>query len=46
MKFGYSQPSGYRGDVVKNCGRTTKPFFTISSPGALGSGELKLLYFV
>ena len=26
-------------------GRTTEPAYTISSPGAFGSGELKKLFF-
>ena len=42
----------FRGEVVWNCGRTdghtaddgrtTEPAYTISSPGAFGSGELKI----
>ena len=46
MKFGCNQPSSFRGEVVCNCGltdgRTTEPAYTISSPGAFGSGELKM----
>ena len=40
MNFGYNQPSGFRGEVVGNCGRTTddmladrrttEPAYTIS----------------
>ena len=53
MKFGCNWPSSFRGEVVCNCGRmtddgrrttdgrTTEPAYTISSPGAFGSGELK-----
>ena len=52
MKFGCNRPSSFRGEVVWNCGRTTdrrttdgrrttEPAYTISSPGAFGSGELK-----
>ena len=50
MKFGYNWPSSFRGEVVWNCWRTTtddgrrrttEPAYTISSPGAFGSGELK-----
>ena len=41
MKFGCNRPSSFR-EVVWNCGRrTTEPAYTISSPGAFGSGELK-----
>ena len=48
MKFGCNRPSSFRGEVVCNCGRTTdrrrttEPAYTISSPGAFGSGELKI----
>ena len=48
MKFGYIWPSGFRGEVVWKCGRTTddgrttEASHTISSPGAFGSGELKM----
>ena len=44
MKFGYRYiwPSGFRGEVVWKCGRTTEAYHTISSPGAFGSGELKM----
>ena len=50
MKFGYNRPSSYEGDVIRNCRRTddglktddgrrtTKPAYTISSPGVFGSG--------
>ena len=41
MKFGYIWPSGFRGEVVVKCGRTTEASHTISSAGAFGSGELK-----
>ena len=46
MKFGCNRPSSFRVEVVCNCGRTTdgrttEPAYTISSPGAFGSGELK-----
>ena len=53
MKFGCNRPSSFRGEVVSNCGRTTydvrrttdgrtaEPAYTISSPGAFSSGELK-----
>ena len=41
MKFGCNRPSSFREEVVWNCGRTTEPAYTISSPGAFGSGELK-----
>ena len=41
MKFGYIWPSGFRGEVVWKCGRTTEAYHTISSLGAFGSGELK-----
>ena len=45
MKFGCNRPSSFRGEVVGNCGRTTDngacPAYTISSPRAFGSGELK-----
>ena len=56
MKFGCDRPSSFRGEVVWNCGRTddgrttddgrrtTEPAYTISSPGAFGSGELKMLW--
>ena len=40
MKFGYIWPSGFRGEVIWKCGRTTEASHTISSPGAFGSGEL------
>ena len=46
MKYGCNRPSSFRGEVVGNCGRTddgrqtTEPAYTISSPGAFGSGEL------
>ena len=44
MKFGCNRPCSFRGEVVWNCGRTdgrtTEPAYTISSPGAFGSGEL------
>ena len=39
MKFGCNRPSSFREEVVD--GRTTEPAYTISSPGAFGSGELK-----
>ena len=53
MKFGCNRPSSFRGEVVRNCGRTTydgrtdgrqtmEPAYTISSPGAFGSGKLKI----
>ena len=46
MKFGYNWPSSFRGEVVWNCWRTTtEPAYTISSPGAFGSGELKSNFF-
>lgn len=32
---------GVRGDVVTYCERTTQPAYTISFPGAFGTGELK-----
>ena len=43
-----NRPSSFRGEVVWNCGRTTdgrttEPAYTISSPGAFGSGELQSL---
>ena len=52
MKFGCNPPSSFRGEVVSNCGQTDgqrmtdgrqtkEPDYTISSPGAFGSGELK-----
>ena len=46
MKFGCNWTSGFRGEVVWNCGRTdgrrtTGLAYTISSLGAFGSGELK-----
>ena len=53
MKVGCNRPSSFRGEVVRNCGRTTydgrtdgrttEPAYIISSPGAFGSGELKKL---
>ena len=52
MKSGCNQPSSFRGEVVwtddgrtdgrTDDGRTTEPAYTISSPGAFGSGELKI----
>ena len=45
MKFGCNQRSSFRwGGRLKlwtDDGRTTEPAYTISSPGAFGSGELK-----
>ena len=51
MKFGCNLPSSFRGEVDRRRttddrqrttdGRTTEPAYTISSPGAFGSGELK-----
>ena len=45
MKFGCNRPSNFRGEVVWNCGRTDRwlmePAYTISSPGAFSSGDLK-----
>ena len=38
MKFGYIWPSGFRGEVVWKCGRTTEASHPISS---FRSGELK-----
>ena len=40
MKFGYNLPSSFRGEPF---GRTTELAYTISSPGAFGSGVLKML---
>ena len=52
MKFGCNRSCSFRGEVIWNCGRTTdgrttddgrrttEPAYTISSPGAFGSGEL------
>ena len=43
MKFGCNRLSSFRGEVVwTDDGRTTEPAYTISSPGAFGSGELKI----
>ena len=36
-----NRPCSLRAEVVWNCGWTTEPAYTISSPGAFGSGELK-----
>ena len=45
MKFGCKLHSSFRGEVIRNCGptdgRKTEPAYTISSPAAFGSGELK-----
>ena len=47
MNFGCNRHSGFRGEVVEivdgrtDDGRTTETAYTISSPGAFGSGELK-----
>ena len=42
MKFGYNWPnSSRRGVEIVDGRRTTEPTYTISSPGAFGSGELK-----
>ena len=47
MKFSCNWPSSFREEVVLNCGRTddgrtTEASHPISSPGAFGSGELKI----
>ena len=42
MKLGYIWPSGFREAVVRKCGRMTKTAYPISSPGAIGSEELKI----
>ena len=48
MKFGHIWPSGFRREVVWKCGRTTddgrttEASHTLNSPGAFGSGELKI----
>ena len=39
MKFGCNWPSSFRR-------RTTEPAYTISSPGAVGSGELKTVSII
>ena len=49
MKFGYNRLSSFRGEVEIVDRRTddrlmTEPAYTISSPGAFGSGELKKLW--
>ena len=44
MKFGYIWPSGFRGEVVWKCWRTTDgrgDFPSYKLPAAFGSGELK-----
>ena len=41
MKFGCNRPSSFR-EVISNCGRTSEPAYTISSPGAFGSAELTI----
>ena len=44
MKFEYDWPSGFRGETSETVdGQTTEPAFTVSSPRAFGSGELKSL---
>ena len=48
MKFGCNRTSSFR-EIVDGRrrtydGRTTEPAYTISSPGAFGSGELKSNY--
>ena len=46
MKFGYNWASCFRREmfeIVDGRGRTKEPAYTISSPGAFGSGELKSL---
>ena len=48
VKFGFDWPGGFRGEDVRNCGRTTDGWtpehgYTISSPcEPNGSGELKI----
>ena len=53
MKFGCNRPSSFRsrlklwtddGRTTDDGRRTTEPAYTISSPGAFGSGELKNKY--
>ena len=41
MKFGHIKPSGFREEVIRKCGRTTEATHPISSPGAIGSEEIK-----
>ena len=47
MKFGCNLPSSFRGEVFEivdgrqRDGGTMEPAYTISSPGAFGSGEPK-----
>ena len=48
MKFGYNRPRSFREIVDRqtdNDRRTTEPAYTISFPGAFGSGELKNVFF-
>ena len=48
MKFGCNRPSCFRGEAVRNCGRTTdgrtkEPAYSIGSHEVFGSGGLKIL---
>ena len=45
MKLGFHWPSGFREVVEIVDGWTTEPAYTISFPGAFGSGALKKFTF-